>query len=185
MEGTAIISRSDDADGLIVARRLVSGSTTGRKTHINLPATRTHNDQIQGCQRHCKNPPPSTPRSTTTFMKHKKSSHQTGIVYCMGLVLSIVNCGIGACSCQVGTLFASVAHLCAYPTFIRVVSGGVAPDPSPNPACCGRSVPEVGPFCSSASFSPRLHRSLTTRPSADRVRPDWNSAVSGSGELGA
>ena len=71
------------------------------------------------------------------------------------------------------------------PNFIRAVSGADAPDPSPNPACCGHTVPEAGPFYGAASFSPVHGRPLTTRPSAGRVRPDWNSAVSGSGEPGA
>ena len=42
----------------------------------------------------------------------------------------------------------------AYPPFIRAAAGKCAPDPSPNPACCGRCVPEAGPLCLSAYFSP-------------------------------
>ncbi len=37
------------------------------------------------------------------------------------------------------------------------------PAPSLNPACCGRSAPEAGPFCISASFSPLVLRPHTTR----------------------
>ena len=44
---------------------------------------------------------------------------------------------------------------------------------------------EKGIALSAISPSPVHGRPLTTRPSAGRVRPDWNSAVSGSGELGA
>ena len=104
---------------------------------------------------------------------------------CLEHVLSPLVCQIGGASCRVGTFLAWVARPCGCPTFIRAVSGADAPDPSPNPACCGHSVPEAGPFYGSASFSPVHGRPLTTRPSAGRVRPDWNSAVSGSGEPGA
>ena len=74
---------------------------------------------------------------------------------------------------------------CAYPTLIRAVAGDGVPDPSPNPACCGHSVPVAGLLCPSASFSPPVDRPHATRPSADRVRPDWNDEVSRSAKLGA
>ena len=78
------------------------------------------------------------------------------------------------------------SHLkCAYPTLIRAIAGHAVPVPSLDPACCGRGVPEAGPFCESASFSPSRHRPLATRPSADRVRPDWNSEISRSDKLRA
>ena len=35
---------------------------------------------------------------------------------------------------------------CAYPTLIRAVAGDGMPDPSLDPACCGRGVPEAGPI---------------------------------------
>ena len=63
--------------------------------------------------------------------------------------------------------------------------GDGAPEPSLDPACCGRSVPEAGPISRSACFSPQEPRPLATRPSPGRVRPVWNSAVLRSGELGA
>ena len=104
---------------------------------------------------------------------------------CLEHVLSPLVGQIGGASCRVGTLIAWVARPCGCPTFIRAVSGADAPDPSPNPACCGHSVPEAGPFYGSASFSPVHGRPLATRASPCRVRPDWSSAVSGSGEPGA
>ena len=63
--------------------------------------------------------------------------------------------------------------------------GDGAPEPSLDPACCGRSVPEAGPISLSAYFSPQEPRPLATRPSPGRVRSVWNSAVLRSGELGA
>ena len=65
---------------------------------------------------------------------------------CLEHVLSPLVGQIGGASCRVGTLLAWVARPCGCPTFIRAVSGADAPDPSPNPACCGHSVPEAGPF---------------------------------------
>ena len=87
---------------------------------------------------------------------------------CLEHVLSPLVCQISGASCRVGTLLAWVARPCGCPTFIRAVSGADVPDPSPNPACCGHSVPEAGPFYGAASFSPVHGRPLTTRPSAGR-----------------
>ncbi len=61
--------------------------------------------------------------------------------------------------------------------------GDGAPEPSLDPACCGRSVPEAGPISFSASFSPSEPRPHATRPSPGRVRLVWNGVVSRSDEL--
>ena len=79
-----------------------------------------------------------------------------------------------------------IGRACAHTQLLSGRSfGGGAPEPSLDPACCGRSVPGAGPISCSASFSPPEVRPHATRPSAGRVRPVWNDVVSRSDELGA
>ena len=67
-------------------------------------------------------------------------------------------CGPRSERCRIGCVFD------ANPPFIRVVPGGFrTPDPSPDPACCGRHVPVAGPSCLAASFSPSIQRPRATR----------------------
>ena len=97
----------------------------------------------------------------------------------------LVGLTVGLPCSQVGTLFASVALVRIPNSYPGGFFGDGAPEPSLDPACCGRSVPEAGPISRSACFSPQEPRSLVTRPSPGRVRPVLNSAVLRSGELGA
>ena len=123
---------------------------------------------------------PACPRALMGLLQ---SSQQATSGHHMPCVLQVGN--IIGYPCRVETPLASVAPNRAHPTLIRALAGAGAPDPSLDPACCGHDVPEAGPFCPSAFFSPPVDRPLATRPSADRVRPDWMVPVSVSGELGA
>ncbi len=65
---------------------------------------------------------------------------------------------------RVGTFLCNGCVFCALP---NLYPGGVHRCwlLSHNPACCGRNVPEVGPFSKTASFSPAHCRSHTARSS--------------------
>ena len=55
----------------------------------------------------------------------------------------------------------------------------------PIPLAAGTAFRRRGPSIDRRISSPTLVRPHATRPSAGRVRPDWNTAVSGSGDPGA